>query len=273
MDMMIGSLNSYVRQVGLQAKVELKRRGGTLQSHIDPTAMPQRKTAEASMYQQMLNDEREDKDDGDKLKKIMDKIYAGKKLTGEEREYLKAKDPETYQRLKSIESDQKSYEQELKRCKTREEAQRLKMQRLNSVLTTVKSVANNPNIPEEKKRTIIAMEKLRTEKLDKTLKAFVRSGKYDKLPTEAEEAAAERAADEAKKAERTAEVEKTDGSIGEAPDEQAVREARETLEPAEEKPDAETPEERKVREAKRRAAFATAWSEDEPEEPAIHVEA
>ena len=276
MDMMtIGSLHSYVKQAGLQAKVNLKKQRGALQSHADPTAPPQRKTAEAALYQQQINDERENRDDdGDKLERIMNKVYAGKKLTTEEREYLKAKDPETYRRLKSIESDQKSYEQELRRCKTKEEAQRLKMQHLNSALATVKSVENNPNIPEGKKLAIIRMEQMRAEKIDKTLKAFVRSGKYDKLPTEAEQAEAEKEMKEAKETKRAVEAEKIGGRAGGAPDEQGVREAKETLEAAEEKPDAETPEERKVRQAKQRAAFAPAWEGgEESEPPVIDVEA
>lgn len=275
MDMMaIGSLSSYVKQAGLRAKVDLKKQSGTLQSHTDPTAMPARKTVEASMYQQQIDDERENKDgDSGKLEQIMNKVYAGKKLTVEEREYLKAKDPESYQRLQSIESDQKSYERELKRCRTKEEAQRLKMQHLNSALSRVKSVENNANIPKERKLIIVRMEQMHMEKIDKTLKAFVRSGKYDKLPTEAEEAEAEKEVKEAREAEQAVGTGKADERAAEAPDGKEAGEAQEAPKAAEEKSGVETPEERKTRQARQRAAFAPAWGGEEPEAPVIDVEA
>lgn len=266
----VGTLRDAVRQAGMRSKVELKKRSGTLQSHTAPEGLPARKTAEASIYQQMVNEERDDakKDDGSRLSEIMDKIYAGKKLTNDEREYLRVKDPETYHRLKSVEAEQKSYEQELKRCRTKEEAQRLKMQHLNSALTTVKSVENNPNIPEGKKLAILRLEQVRAEKIEKTLKKFVRSGRYEKLPTEAEYAEAERAIREADEIERSAAEQRSDGC-----NEAAEKTTPEETAPEETGSKEMTPEERKVRQARQYAAFAASWSGEENDPPVISVQA
>ena len=56
----VGTLRDAVRQAGMRSKVELKKRSGTLQSHTAPEGLPARKTAEASIYQQMVNEERDD---------------------------------------------------------------------------------------------------------------------------------------------------------------------------------------------------------------------
>lgn len=129
------------------------------------------------------------------------KLQSGKKLTPEEMDYLQKTDPQKYQKIKSMEAEQKNYEKELKRCKTKEEVQRVKMAHTASSLDAVNSIKNNPVIPEEKKFELIMQEHYKHKALETSTKEFVESGEYAKLPTEAEKAKAEEDLKKAEEAE------------------------------------------------------------------------
>lgn len=132
---------------------------------------------------------------------IRTKLAAGKKLTQEEMDYLQKNDPQTYQKAKAIEEEQKSYEEELKRCRTKEDVQRVRMNRTAASLSTVNNVKNNPAIPEGAKLGIAWQELMRNRALEETISKFVKSGQYAQLPTEAEKMEAEKTLKEAKEAE------------------------------------------------------------------------
>lgn len=132
---------------------------------------------------------------------IRSKMANGQKLTKEEMEYLEKNDPQTYQKVKSIEAEQKAYEKELKRCKTKEEVQRARMSHTAVSLSAVNNIKNNPVIPEEKKLELIWQEHMKNMALEETTREFTESGRYAQLPTEAEKAEAEKEIKEAKEAE------------------------------------------------------------------------
>lgn len=162
---------------------------------------------------------------------IRSKLANGQKLTTEEMEYLEKNDPQTYQKVKAIEAEQKGYEKELKRCKTKEEVQRVRMNHTAASLSAVNNIKNNPAIPEEKKLELIWQEHMKNMAFEETTREFVESGRYAKLPTEAEKAEAEKELKEAKEAELGIEDPAEDGETEEtAKDEmQAERAQDETL--------------------------------------------
>ena len=146
---------------------------------------------------------------------IRAKLASGKKLSREEMEYLQKNDPQTYQKAKALEEEQKSYEEELKRCETKEDVQRVRMNRTAASLSVVKSVESNSAIPESAKLGIMWQELMKSKALEETLNTFIESGRYAQLPTEAEKAEAEKTLKEAKEAELGMEdsaesIEKTD---------------------------------------------------------------
>ena len=270
---MIGSLGQYMKNQRLQMQWEIKKRNGNVNAHTRSLSDLLKKTPAAAMAQQQVDAERENSDT--KLKDIKDKVLNGQRLTPEERRYLQAKDPMTYQKLRSVEADQKSYERELRRCKTKEEVQRLKTMRVGASLATVNAVKNNPNISTAKKLELCQIEKLRCDKFEASTLVFVRKGEYAKLPTEAEKA----------KAEAEEEREQTGGEKApeaEAPERQTAEEQdapKNTGEPKQREQDrpetkqsAESPELHKLRRARMRAAFTRAYFQEE-EAPAPVVNA
>lgn len=192
---MMQSLGTYTKNMEMQMKWQQKKANNDFTADgntklKDPTAQ---QAEEIRMAQA---------DGSSKLSsQIRTKLAAGKKLTQEEMDYLQKNDPQTYQKAKAIEEEQKSYEEDLKRCKTKEDVQRVKMNRTAASLSVVNNVKNNPAIPEGAKLGIMWQELMKNKALEETISKFVESGRYAQLPTEAEKAEAEKTLKEAKEAE------------------------------------------------------------------------
>ena len=205
-----------------------------------------------------------------RLTGIQQKLNAGSKLTSDEKEYLRTKDPIAYQKVVKIEQEQKLYEQELRCCRTQEEVDRLKLTRLGESLATVNEVKNDPNIAKEDKLELIMQEKRRTDAINESTNKFIESGEYEDLPTEAEKALAEQKEaerakqriEEAKKAEKQpSSKQEEDLSVSDkaadAPKPDSVL--------SESEQHTESAEEKKVRQARAKAAYtAVALSAFEP---------
>lgn len=73
-----------------------------------------------------------------KLGKIRAKLRAGARLTGAEKDFLKKHDPQLYVKVLALESEQASYEERLKRCHTRDDAERLKTAKLAELAADMK---------------------------------------------------------------------------------------------------------------------------------------
>ena len=114
------------------------------------------------------------------------KLQSGGTLTAEEIAYLKENDPEALADYEKAQAEKKAYEQALKNCKTKEDVEKLKLNRLGNFAAQAKSIANNPYIPKEKKLEL--MQKLNNEVclIRDAHNEFVKSRAYEELPEEAE---------------------------------------------------------------------------------------
>lgn len=114
------------------------------------------------------------------------KLQSGGTLTAEEIAYLKENDPEALADYEKAQAEKKAYEQALKNCKTKEDVDRLKLNRMGNFAAQAKSIANNPYIPKEKKLEL--MQKLNNEVclIRDAHSEFVKSRAYEELPEEAE---------------------------------------------------------------------------------------
>ena len=253
----IGNLSTYMKNVKLQTQWDLKQqtgnytaKGKNLDEWLDSSL---KQNAEAAGVQAQVDAQRENGDD--KLREIKQKMELGGKLTPEEREYLQAKDPQSYQELVQEERQQKAYEQALRRCRTQEEVQRLQTQQINASLMVVRSIENNPHISKAKKLEIAMGEKRKVDAVAESTQRFIASGEYAKLPTEAEQAQANQ---DREPVERPQEPEQTQETGRKEEAVQGEEPAEKAQSPKEEKaaPQVETPEEQKVRRAKAKAAYA-----------------
>lgn len=177
----IGSINSYTKNLKLQTQWEIKKQSGDVTGHDKSLNEMLGATSSADAEKEHTND--------DKLSEIMQKVYSGRKLNGEELKYLQAKSPELYEKVRDMEQEQKSYENELKNCKSKDDVQRVKMAHIGKSLATVKSVENNPNITMEKKLETAQLENARANGIQTRTERFIQSDEYKALPTAAEKAA------------------------------------------------------------------------------------
>ncbi len=263
----IGNISAYTKKLKLQTMWDMKKRGGNVASHQD---------AGSNWIMEDLERQREN----DKLSRITNKILNGRKLTSEEREYLRSESPQAYQQLLRSEQEQKAFEGELRRCETKEDVQRLKTDRINAALSVVKSVENSPYISSEQALGIAMAELAKVQAYERITLEFIKSGEYGQLPTEAEQAQANKDAHEAEEARRDPEAGRPDedrpgeGAAepagqpeGDGCPERAASPAGDAGKAAQapqakrpERPPVEldTPEQRKVRRAKAKAAYTAA---------------
>lgn len=192
---MMQSLGSFTKNMAMQMKWQIKK------DNNDFSADGNTKLADP-IARQAEEIRRSQADGSSKISsQIRAKLATGKKLTQEEMQYLQKNDPQTYQKAKAIEEEQKSYEEDLKRCETKEDVQRIRMNRTAASLSVVNSVKSNPAIPESAKLGIIWQELQKNMALEETISTFIKSGRYSQLPTEAEKLEAEKAMKEAESAE------------------------------------------------------------------------
>jgi hypothetical protein len=267
----VQSLNVYTRNMEMQMKWQKK------QDTSDFTADGSMKL-DNDLTRRQAEEIRQSRADGsDQLSKQIDlKLNSGQKLTAEEMDYLRKHDPQAYQRVKSIEAEQKNYENELKKCKTKEEVERVKMAHTATSLNAVNSIMNNPVIPEEKKFELVMHEHRKNQAFQASTQEFVESGEYEKLPTEAERLKAEKDLKEAEErelgiedpAEKSEQTEKEDPAVSGGDNPAAEEEAEKAAEDVRvlkremTRMEAETtPEALKVRRAKARAAYQMSKAE------------
>ena len=134
----IGSISNYTKTLKLQTQWEIKKQSGDVTSHSKSLNDLLGAASSADAEKEHTND--------DKLSEIMQKVYSGKKLDSKEMEYLQAKSPELYQKVRDMEQEHKSYENELKNCKTKEDVQRVKMSHMSSFARTIRQATKTSQI-------------------------------------------------------------------------------------------------------------------------------
>ena len=166
----INSLNSYISGLKMQGLWHLRQQNGA--RHQDEI------TVDGVTFHRR----------DETLASIRAKMEAGGSLTEEERAYLRQHDPQAYQELLQEEQEQAAYERALRSCKTKEEADRLQMNRIGQSLSRIQTVEHDPAIPLHAKLKVAMREKRLVDAAADSMREFVASGDYDRLPSEWEEA-------------------------------------------------------------------------------------
>ena len=164
----ISSASQYAKNMARRTQWNLKKQSGDFAGHKKSLGDYVNMTKASSVLPQDETDH--------KMSSIMAKAQAGKKLSPDDWEYLKQKNPTLYEKLREAEQEQENYEKALRRCKTKDEAQRLHMSKLGDIMTAAKNVDEGAIY--------------RLNRLTRSMIAFTESDEYHELPTEAEEAIA-----------------------------------------------------------------------------------
>ena len=202
----ISSVQSYVKTLDSKYQAEKQQEEGPAVS-TDPAKKQSKldewiKQRQDEMKSAIETMKRMEESTDHKLAGIQSKVYSGTSLSRAEKEYLKTKNPVLYARLEAADLEKKVYERELKRCRTKEEVQRLKLSHTASSLSAVNAGQHSAGASSEQKMALAPGELDKLKGMQDATNRFVRSGAYHSLPTEREKAIAEKRVEQAQERRR-----------------------------------------------------------------------
>lgn len=121
-----------------------------------------------------------------KRQKIDNKIMSGGSLSPEEISYLEKNDPVALKKYRETKEEKESYKEKLRQCKTKEEVDRVKLQKLGELENSLSSVVNDPTIPKSAKLAKAQEILAKTNNIEAAHLEFVKSADYQSMPTDDE---------------------------------------------------------------------------------------
>ena len=182
--MISGSIRQSVKMATMNALIEEKKTKGFVEKKKEMSP-------EERMLEQFKEQAAQEKE-SDYVNGIANKVMSGRTLSAEEVEYLQQKNPELLKKYQEMQEEKKSYERQLRRCKTKEEVERVRVNKINGYLAQAKSISHNAVIPKAEKKAMLEEIMARLTNMEKVHAKFVKSEQYRKMPRE-QEMAKERA--------------------------------------------------------------------------------
>lgn len=133
-------------------------------------------------FQERLEHNRE----AEKRQKIDNKIMSGGSLSPEEISYLEKNDPVALKKYRETKEEKESYKEKLRQCKTKEEVDRVKLQKLGELESSLSSIVNDPAIPKSAKLAKAQEILAKTNNIEAAHLEFVKSADYQSMPTDDE---------------------------------------------------------------------------------------
>ncbi len=128
--------------------------------------------------------------------RINAKLMAGEKLTPDEINYLRKHNPQALVEYEKIQQERAGYKRQLKQCKTKEEVEQLKVNKLNGAMAMAKEISSNPNIPKSEKLAQMCRLMQEVAGIDSEHIEFTQSARFASLPENEEEAKREKEVEE-----------------------------------------------------------------------------
>lgn len=169
-----GSVYQTVKRAEMTLKWQEKKKNPRLQQDVDPE---RKRLAEQAAQVRESN----------AVKALDTKLKSGASLTPEELDFLKTHNPKLYQEAISVEEEKNAYEESLNRCRTKEEVNQEKMNKVQSYLTQAKTIANNTAIPLSARQAYLDGIMRRVSGIERVHQDFVKSQRYQSLPEDEEE--------------------------------------------------------------------------------------
>lgn len=185
MQMISGTVKNAVRLQVLNNKWQQKKDSGKLTK--DERNARENWTREDYLIQD-IKEQAEQNRKAEHDTRIDNKIMAGGTLTPDEEKYLEQNNPEALKKYKEIKAEKKLYEEKLKKCRTKEEVERVKLNTMGEYASALKKVVNDPLIPKSEKLAKAREMLAKTNNVQNVHISFVNSSEYEELPAEGEEA-------------------------------------------------------------------------------------
>lgn len=223
--MISGSIRQSVKMATMNALIEQKKTKGFVEKQKEMSP-------EERMLEQFKEQAAQEKE-AEYTNGIANKVMSGKTLSSEEIEYLQQKNPELLKKYREMQEEKKSYERQLRQCKTKEEVERVRVNKINGYLAQAKSISHNAVIPKGEKKAMLEEIMARLTNMEKVYVKFVKSEQYRKMPRE-QEIAKERAELSSEREEAVAELLKEAGEGQEEIVEESKEAGEEQMEIADE---------------------------------------
>ena len=178
--MITGTLYEAGKMMTMQNKWEQKKTTGNVLKKEKKELTPEERQLQD--YREQLEETRK----GNEYSALYSKIQSGQKLSPAEEDKLKEKDMKSYLEYKANQAEQEAYAERLKRCRTKDEAQRLQTSKMQGNLSKMKNIENDPYISEAEKLKMARVIQGDTVATAKIYQEFTQSEEYDKMPTEGE---------------------------------------------------------------------------------------
>ena len=178
--MITGTLYEAGKMMVMQNKWEQKKSTGNINKKEQKELTPQER--ELQRYRDQLEETKK----GNEYSALYSKIQSGQKLSPAEEDKLKAQDMKAYLDYKADQAEQEAYEERLKRCRTKDEAQRLQTAKMQGNLSKIKNIENDPYISDAEKLKMARIIQGDTTANAKIYQEFTQSEEYEKMPTEGE---------------------------------------------------------------------------------------
>lgn len=133
-----------------------------------------------------FQDQLEHNREAEKRQKIDNKIMSGGSLSPEEISYLEKNDPAALKKYRETKEEKESYKEKLRQCRTKEEVDRVKLQKLGELESSLSSVVNDATIPKSAKLAKAQEILAKTNNIETAHLEFVKSAEYQSMPMEEE---------------------------------------------------------------------------------------
>lgn len=178
--MIAGTIRNSVKMAALDGEWQQKKNSGRLRENKKELTPAER---ELARLQEQVEEIRENREYAD----IDAKLKSGQKLTSEEIAYLKKNNPQALKEYEEIQEQRKAYKEALKKCRSKEEVERLKVTKMGQFMAQAKEISHNPNIPKGQKKAMLekilrVIAGVQKEHLD-----FEKSLQYQMLPEKDED--------------------------------------------------------------------------------------
>lgn len=178
--MITGTLYEAGKMMTMQNKWEQKKTTGNVLKEEKTELTPEERQLQT--YREQLEETKK----GNEYSALYSKIQSGQKLSPAEEDKLKEKDMKSYLEYKANQAEQEAYEERLKRCRTKDEAQRLQTAKMQGNLSKMKNIENDPYISDAEKLKMARIIQGDTTATAKIYEEFTQSEEYEKMPTEGE---------------------------------------------------------------------------------------
>ena len=123
----------------------------------------------------------EEQQKNSEISSIDTKLKSGQELSDAELEYLKENCPDLYKEAMDIKHEREAYEAELRACKTKEEVERLRENKIQGYLSQINSIKGS-SMPKAAKTSALLKIAMRINAISNEHMQFISTNDYAELP-------------------------------------------------------------------------------------------